>query len=115
MHAQADPEVPLNSFLAFKAEGRDSGRIWVEDLLSVRLHKQSLAFLASCESSNVLNAEGLVSIAWALLGSGSSSVTREKNGLGSPPSVNIRWAEQAQLPLCRVSILLLFVGAQREV
>lgn len=74
MHAQADPEEPLNSFMAFRAEGRDSGRISVEDLLSVRLQKQSLAFLASCESNNVLSGEGIVSIAWALLGSGSSSV-----------------------------------------
>lgn len=74
MHAQADTDEPLNSFMAFKPEGRDSGRITVEDLLSVRLKKQSLAFLASCETNNVLHGEGLVSIAWALLGSGSSSV-----------------------------------------
>lgn len=74
MHAQADPEEPLDSFLAFKAQGKDSGKITVQDLLSVRLKMQNLAFLASCETSNVLNGEGLVSIAWALLGSGSSSV-----------------------------------------
>lgn len=74
MHAQADPEEPLESFLAFKAQGKDSGQITVQDLLSVRLKQQNLAFLASCETSNVLNGEGLVSIAWALLGSGSSSV-----------------------------------------
>ncbi|MBX3283305.1 MAG: CHAT domain-containing protein [Acidobacteria bacterium] len=35
---------------------------------------QRLDFLASCETNNVLNGEGLVSIAWALLGSVSSSV-----------------------------------------
>jgi len=74
MHAQADPDEPLESFLAFKAQGKDSGQITVQDLLSIRLKKQNLAFLASCETSNVLNGEGLVSIAWALLGSGSSSV-----------------------------------------
>src|SRR6201999_3885993 len=74
MHAQADPEEPLKSFLAFKPQGRDSGEITVEDLLTVRLKKQSLVFLASCETNNVLNGEGLVSIAWAMLGSGSSSV-----------------------------------------
>ncbi|QYO65889.1 CHAT domain-containing protein [Leptolyngbya sp. 7M] len=74
MHAQADPNEPLESFLAFKAFGKDSGQITVQDLLSVRLKKQNLAFLASCETNNVLNGEGLVSIAWALLGSGSSSV-----------------------------------------
>lgn len=74
MHAQADPEEPLNSFLAFKTGVRDSGRVTVEDLLTVRVKEQSLVFLASCETNNVLNGEGLVSIAWALLGSGSSSV-----------------------------------------
>lgn len=74
MHAEADPEDPLDSFLAFKALGRDSGRITVQDLLSIRLKKQNLAFLASCDTNNVLNGEGLISIAWALLGSGSSSV-----------------------------------------
>lgn len=74
MHAQADPDKLLESFLAFKAQGRDSGRITVQDLLSVRLKQQNLAFLASCDTNNVLNGEGLVSIAWALLGSGSSSV-----------------------------------------
>ena len=74
MHAQADPEEPLESFLAFKAQGKGSGRITVQDLLSVRLKKQNRAFLASCDTNNVLGGEGLVSIAWALLGSGSSSV-----------------------------------------
>lgn len=74
MHAQADSEEPLNSFLAFKTDGPKSGRLTVEDLLNVRLKKQNLAFLASCETNNVLNGEGLVSISWALMGSGSSSV-----------------------------------------
>ena len=74
MHAQLNPDEPLESFLAFKANGKDPGRITVQDLLSIRLKKQNLTFLASCETSNVLNGEGLVSIAWALLGSGSSSV-----------------------------------------
>ncbi len=74
MHAEADSEDPLESFLAFRELGKDSGRITVQDLLSVRLKKQNLAFLASCDTNNVLGGEGLVSIAWALLGSGSSSV-----------------------------------------
>ncbi len=74
MHAQADMDEPLRSFLAFKAQGRDSGKVTVEDLLAVPLKKRSLVFLASCETNSVLNGEGLVSIAWALLGSGSSSV-----------------------------------------
>lgn len=74
MHAEADPEAPLKSFLAFRAQGPDPGRVTVEDLLSIQMKNRSLAFLASCETNNVLNGEGVVSIAWALLGSGSSSV-----------------------------------------
>lgn len=74
MHAQAERDEPLDSFLGFRGYGQDSGRVTVEDLQSVRLKKQSLAFLASCETTNVLNGEGMVSIAWALLGSGSTSV-----------------------------------------
>lgn len=74
MHAKADPDEPLESFLAFKAERASSGRISVEDLLSIRTKQKNLVFLASCETSSVLSGEGLVSIAWALLGSGSSSV-----------------------------------------
>ena len=74
MHAQADAEEPLDSFLAFRAQARDTGKLTVGDLLNVQLKKQSLSFLASCESNNVLNGEGLVSLPWALLGSGNSSV-----------------------------------------
>jgi len=46
----------------------------VNDLLSVRLKPKSLAFLASCDTSKVHSGEGLVSIPWAMLGSGSTSV-----------------------------------------
>lgn len=74
MHAQADAEEPLASYLAFNPIGELNGRLTVEDLLKIRLKPQSLAFLASCDTSNVLNGEGLVSIAWAMLGSGSTSV-----------------------------------------
>lgn len=74
MHAQADAEEPLDSYLAFKASRTNDGRITVADLLKIRLKHQSLVFLASCNTSNVLNGEGLVSIAWAMLGSGSTSV-----------------------------------------
>ncbi|MEP6847327.1 MAG: CHAT domain-containing protein, partial [Acidobacteriota bacterium] len=34
----------------------------------------SLAFLASCDTNNVLNGEGLVSLAWAMMGSGATTV-----------------------------------------
>ena len=74
MHAKADSEEPLASYLAFKSFGQNDGRLSVEDILKVRLKRQSLAFLASCDTSSVLNGEGLVSIAWAMLGSGSTSV-----------------------------------------
>ncbi len=74
MHAQLDSENPLSSFLAFQQNGEDSGRLTVNDLLSVRLKPKSLAFLASCDTSKVHSGEGLVSIPWAMLGSGSTSV-----------------------------------------
>jgi CHAT domain-containing protein len=74
MHAQLDSENPLSSFLAFQQNAADSGRLTVNDLLSVRLKPNNLAFLASCDTSKVHNGEGLISIPWALLGSGSSSV-----------------------------------------
>jgi len=74
MHAQTDPDDPLGSFLAFRPREKHNGRVTVEDLLKVRLKHQSLAFLASCETNQILNSEGVVSLAWALLGSGSTSV-----------------------------------------
>ncbi|MGD9628516.1 MAG: CHAT domain-containing protein [Pyrinomonadaceae bacterium] len=74
MHAQLDNDNPLSSFLAFQQNASESGRLTVADLLSIRLKPNNLAFLASCDTSNVFNGEGVVSIPWALLGSGSSSV-----------------------------------------
>jgi CHAT domain-containing protein len=74
MHAQLDSDNPLSSFLAFQQRASESGRLTVADLLSIRLKPNSLSFLASCDTSNVFNGEGVVSIPWALLGSGSSSV-----------------------------------------
>ncbi|MBE7516009.1 MAG: CHAT domain-containing protein [Chloracidobacterium sp.] len=74
MHAQADREEPIDSFLGFKPSGNHNGRITVNDLLKIHLKPQSLAFIASCDTSNVLNGEGVVSIGWALLGSGSTTV-----------------------------------------
>ena len=75
MHAQIDSEQPLESFLAFRKNGAtDDGRLTVEELLKIKLKKGSLAFLASCDTNNVLNGEGLVSLAWAMMGSGATSV-----------------------------------------
>ncbi len=74
MHAQLDSDNPLSSFLAFQQNTTESGRLTVTDLLSIRLKPNSLAFLASCDTSKVFNGEGLVSIPWAMLGSGTSSV-----------------------------------------
>lgn len=74
MHAQADSENSLASFLAFQQNAADSGRLTVNDLLSVRLKPQSLAFLSSCDTSKVHSGEGLISIPWAMFGSGSSTV-----------------------------------------
>ncbi|MBX3298522.1 MAG: CHAT domain-containing protein [Acidobacteria bacterium] len=74
MHAQLDSDNPLSSFLAFQQNSTDSGRLTVSDLLSVRLKPNNLAFLASCDTSKVHSGEGLVSIPWAMMGAGSSSV-----------------------------------------
>lgn len=74
MHAQLESETPLSSFLAFQQKAADSGKLTVNDLLSVRLKPKSLAFLASCDTSKVHSGEGLLSVPWALLGSGSSTV-----------------------------------------
>lgn len=75
MHAQIDSEQPLESFLAFKKSGAsDDGRLTVEELLKIKLKKGSLAVLASCDTSSVLGGEGLVSLAWAMMGSGATTV-----------------------------------------
>jgi len=74
MHAQVDKEQPLDSFLGFRTVGKDDGRLTAEELLNVKLKKGSLAFLASCDTNNVLNGEGLVSLAWAMMGSGATTV-----------------------------------------
>jgi CHAT domain-containing protein len=75
MHAQVDGEQPLESFLGFRKNGAtDNGRLTVEELLKIKLKKGSLAFLASCDTNNVLNGEGLVSLAWAMMGSGATTV-----------------------------------------
>ena len=75
MHAQADNEQPLESFLGFKKSNlTDDGRLTVNELSKIKLKKGSLAFLASCDTNNVLNGEGLVSLAWAMMGSGATTV-----------------------------------------
>ena len=74
MHAQVDNEQSLDSFLGFRKSGSDNGRLTVEELLKIKLKKGSLAFLASCDTNNVLSGEGLVSLAWAMMGSGATTV-----------------------------------------
>lgn len=74
MHAQVSNDQPLESFLSFKQLGKYDGRLTVENLLKVKLKKGSLVFLASCDTNNVLNGEGLVSLAWAMMGSGATTV-----------------------------------------
>lgn len=46
----------------------------VEDILNARLKKGSLVFLASCDTNNVLSGEGLVSLAWGMMGAGATTV-----------------------------------------
>lgn len=74
MHAQVDNDQPLDSFLGFRPVGKDNGRLTVEDILDSKLKKGSLVFLASCDTNNVLSGEGLVSLAWGMMGAGASTV-----------------------------------------
>ena len=75
MHAQIDSEQPLESFLSFRKDGTtDDGHLTVRELLKIKLKKESLAFLASCDTNNILNGEGLVSLAWGMMGSGATTV-----------------------------------------
>lgn len=74
MHAQVDNDQPLDSFLGFRSVGKDNGRLTVEDILDSKLKKGSLVFLAACDTNNVLSGEGLVSLAWGMMGAGSTTV-----------------------------------------
>ncbi|HMS43155.1 MAG TPA: CHAT domain-containing protein, partial [Pyrinomonadaceae bacterium] len=74
MHAEVAGDQPLDSFLGFKKTGSNDGRLTVEELLNIKLKKGSLVFLASCDTNNVLSGEGLVSLAWAMMGSGATTV-----------------------------------------
>lgn len=74
MHAQVDNDQPLESFLAFRDINKDKGRLTVENILNIKLRKGSLVFLASCDTNNVLSGEGLVSLAWGMMGAGATTV-----------------------------------------
>jgi CHAT domain-containing protein len=74
MHAEVDNEEPLDSYLGFKKIGNDDGRLTVEEILKIKLKKGSLVFLASCDTNNVFSGEGLVSLAWGMMGSGATTV-----------------------------------------
>lgn len=74
MHAEVDSEQPLESFLGFRKIGKDDGRLTVDEHLKMKLKRGSLVFLASCDTNNVFNGEGLVSLAWAMMGSGATTV-----------------------------------------
>jgi CHAT domain-containing protein/lipopolysaccharide biosynthesis regulator YciM len=74
MHAEVASDQPLDSFLGFRKFGKDDGHLTVEELLNIKLKKGSLVFLASCDTNTVLNGEGLVSLAWAMMASGATTV-----------------------------------------
>lgn len=74
MHAKVNSSEPFNSFLAFKKTNTDSGQVTVGELLKMKLKKGSLAFLASCNTNNIFNGEGLVSLSWGMMGAGASTV-----------------------------------------
>lgn len=74
MHAEVNNEEPLDSFLGFRKIGKDDGRFTVGELLTTKIKKGSLVFLASCDTNHVLSGEGLVSLAWGMMGSGATTV-----------------------------------------
>ena len=74
MHAEVDRGEPFKSFLGFRPVGKDDGKLTVEELLKIRMKQGSLVFLASCDTTNVFNGEGLVSLAWGMMAAGSSTV-----------------------------------------
>lgn len=74
MHAEVDNDEPFNSFIGFKPVGKDDGRLTVDDLLKIKLKKGSLIFLASCDTNKVFNGEGLISLAWGMMGAGATTV-----------------------------------------
>ncbi len=74
MHAEVNKDQPFNSFLAFKPVGKNDGKLTVDELLKMKVKKSSLAFLASCDTTNVFNGEGLVSLSWGMMAAGSSTV-----------------------------------------
>lgn len=74
MHAELDSDRALDSFLGFRSTPTDDGRLSVEELLDLRLKPGSLAFIASCETNSVNNAEGPVSLAWAMTAAGATTV-----------------------------------------
>ena len=74
MHAEVNKDEPFNSFLAFKPIGKNDGKLTVDELLKMKVKKGSLAFLASCDTNNVFNGEGLVSLSWGMMAAGASTV-----------------------------------------
>lgn len=75
MHAEIDEEDAFKSFLAFsKSANYPNGKLTVSDLLRVKLKQQSMVFLASCATDNVLNGEGLISLAWGMMNAGATTV-----------------------------------------
>ena len=74
MHSEANRDEPFNSFLGFRPHRGNDGKLTVDELLKMKVKKGSLAFLASCDTTNVFNGEGLVSLAWGMMAAGSTSV-----------------------------------------
>jgi CHAT domain-containing protein len=75
VHGQIDQTNPFESALLFAPETGDDGRLTVTEILRMNL-PGSLVVLSSCDTSNgqVLSGEGLLSLSWAFLASGSQSV-----------------------------------------
>lgn len=74
MHAEIDRDRALDSLLGFRGSGSDDGRLTVEGLLGTPLKRGSLMFIASCETTNVFDAEGAVGLSWGAMAAGATTV-----------------------------------------
>jgi CHAT domain-containing protein len=75
VHGKINQTDPFESALLFTEGTGDDGRLTVAEILRMNL-PDSLVVLSSCDTSNgqVLSGEGLLSLSWAFLVSGGSSV-----------------------------------------
>jgi CHAT domain-containing protein/Tfp pilus assembly protein PilF len=75
LHGSLDEQNPFDSALLFTPDTAADGKLKISEIIALKL-SGSLVVLSSCDTSNgqVLNGEGLLSLSWAFLAAGGSSV-----------------------------------------